>query len=283
MFQGTTRRRQQLLRAYPNFNSAVTGIPAGIDPSDYDDKTKYHDLQAQVERRMRGGLTTVVVYTRTYSRVTYRMNEFDLEQSWQENSSTRPHRFAWSAVYELPFGKGRRWVSRSPVQHLVGGWGLSWIYQRQSGAPTSWRNVFYYGDPSNIASVLNHDAVHSQDIHLWFDPKIRYTTGTGAIPSGFVGFEGRTAFQPGQYHVRVFPNLLEALRADGFRLFDAKLSRRFKITERLSTSFSVDVLNVTNHTNFEAPNLDPTKAEFGRLATQFGGNRMIQFNLRVDF
>jgi hypothetical protein len=45
----------------------------------------------------------------------------------------------------------------------------------------------------------------------------------------------------------------------------------------------VDVLNAMNHTNFGAPNLDPTSPQFGRITTQVGDPREIIFNLRIEF
>jgi hypothetical protein len=165
----------------------------------------------------------------------------------------------------------------------VGGWQLSWIYQIQSGPCTGdWGNRFFYGDINNLAALFNHDEVHSKDIHVWFDPNIVYK-GSGAVPSGFVGFEGRSGSQPGSYHVRMFPIRLDSLRADGIRNWDVRILRRFNIYERLNTSFAVDLLNATNHTNFSGPNLDPTNANFGRVTSQRGLSRLIQFNLRIDF
>jgi len=45
----------------------------------------------------------------------------------------------------------------------------------------------------------------------------------------------------------------------------------------------VDLLNATNHTNFTAPNVDPTNRDFGRVTAQNGLSRRLQFNLRVQF
>jgi hypothetical protein len=45
----------------------------------------------------------------------------------------------------------------------------------------------------------------------------------------------------------------------------------------------VDLLNAINHTNFGAPNLDPTSPQFGRLTTSVGVPRNVIFNLRIDF
>lgn len=281
-FTATTLQRQQLLRAYPSF-TALNGIAPGADSSDYDNKMKYHDLQIQFERRYSRGLRTVVAYTRGYSRTTYRANEYDTEYSWQENTAVKPHRLAWTAIYELPFGKGRTWVTESPLRHIVGGWQMSWIYQYQTGSASSWANRFFYGDLGQIASLMRHDDVHSTDIHAWFDPNIAYKTGTAAIPSGFTGFEGRSAFQPTTYHARMFPALLDALRVDGIFSLDAQIKRQFILHEQVKLSASVDMMNATNHTNFGAPNTDPTSTSFGRVTTQAGSGRQIQVNLRLDF
>ena len=289
-FSATTQQTQQLLRAYPNQAGGLTGIPQGASQSDYRNTTKYGDLELQLEKRFSHGFQSSLSYTRANSSLTYRKNQFDQDLSWQTNNSVRPNRFVWTTIWELPFGKGRAFVNHNPIQHLVGGWQLSWVYQYQSGPATSWGNLFYYGDINQIESALAHDQAHSQDIHLWFNPAVSYNptlnstaVATGAIPSGFVGFEGRTALQPGTYQVRVFPNLLDSLRADGIRNWDAKIYRRFTIHERLNTSLSVDFLNATNQTGFNSPNLDPTNPNFGRVTSQNGGSRQIQFDMRVDF
>ncbi len=48
-------------------------------------------------------------------------------------------------------------------------------------------------------------------------------------------------------------------------------------------NFSVDLLNAANHTNFSGVSTDPTSRNFGRVTSQRGLSRMIQFNLRLDF
>jgi len=281
-FTGTTIRKHQLLRAYPNING-LSGVRPGLAYKDIRGINIYHDIQLRLERRFSRGFQTALMYTWSKgSESDFYANEFDSKPSFRPQDAIRPHRTVWSAIWELPFGKGRKWVTQNPIQHLIGGWQLSWVYQFQMGAPTGWGNRFFYGDISKIADLFKHDELHSGDIHRWFDGSIRYT-GTGAVPQGFVGFEGRTAMQPGSYHVRVFPTRLDSLREDGIRNWDVKIKRVFRITERLRTSFDVDLLNATNHTNFAGPVTDPTRADFGTVNTQRGLSRVIQFNLRVDF
>ena len=108
-------------------------------------------------------------------------------------------------------------------------------------------------------------------------------TSITQVPAGFVGFDGRSAAQAAGWQVATFPNRVDLLREDGIRNWDVKVQRSFHIHERLNSRFSVDLLNATNHTNFAGPNTDPTNPSFGKVDTQRGLSRIIQFNLRFDF
>jgi len=282
-FTGTTIRKHQLLRYFPNLSGTMSGIRPGLKFKDVRGQNRYHDIQVVFNRRFTRGFQTTAMYTHaTGDESDWYANEFDSKPSWRPQNDIRPHRFVWTAIYELPFGPNRRWLRQGVLSHIVGGWQLSWVYQRQQGPPTDWGNRFFYGDLKNIDKLFRHKEVHEQDIHLWFDPNIAYR-GSGPIPEGFQGFEGRSGNQPGSYHVRVFPPRLEQLRADGIRNWDVKIKRVFQITERLRTSIDVDLLNATNHTNFNAPSTDPTSGNFGRVTEQNGLSRLIQFNLRIEF
>jgi hypothetical protein len=212
----------------------------------------------------------------------YYHDEFDTQPSWQVSTEHRPHRLVWTTIYELPFGPGKQWAQSGVAGHVLGGWRFNWIYQFQSGPPTTWTNRFYYGDVDNIADVFNQSEVHGQDIHGWFDPNIAYR-GTGDVPSGFTGFEGRSNAQPGAFHRRVFPARLASLRADGFRAWDLRIDRRFTITERVNLRLSLDALNATNRTHFGAPNTNPTNSSFGRVTSQQGSGRVLQAGMRLQF
>jgi hypothetical protein len=281
-FTSSTIRKHQLLRPFPHM-SGLNGLRPGVEFSDVMGGSKYHDFQLLFEKRFSRGLHTAVLYTYSYNESQeYYHNEFDAEPSWRVGNLHRPHRFVWSAIYELPFGKGRRWVNTTPLRHIVGGWQLSWVYQFQSGPPTNWANLFFYGDIDNLEDVFKHSEAHSRDVHVWFDPEIAFR-GTGAIPAGFTGFEGRAAQQPGVFHTRVFPTRLGSLRADGFRGWDIKILRRFRLFEQMSANFALDTLNATNHTNFGAPNTNPTNRDFGRVTQQQGIGRNLQVSVRLEF
>ena len=108
-------------------------------------------------------------------------------------------------------------------------------------------------------------------------------TGSTAPPSGFVGFEGRSANQPNTYNARIFPQYVNSLRNDPVRNWDAKILRNFRLYERLSLETAVDLLNVTNHTQFGSPNITVTAVGFGQLSSQANSGRIIQCNIHLRF
>jgi len=284
LFTSKTVQVQQLLRAYPNMAGALSEADAVRA------KNWYQDVEAMFQRRFSYGFETSVMYTRAYGRQQWQPNAFNQSLSWQLNPNIRPNRLVWTTVWELPFGKGRAFPTRGPLQHIAGGWQLSWVFQNQDGPPINWGNLFYYGSLDQVVAALNHNAVHSRNIHAWFDPAAVYSnvlnkndSATGPIPAGFVGFEGRSAFQPGTYQTRQFPQYVDSLRADGIRNWDAKLYRRFVLYERLNLNFGLDLLNAMNHTNFAAPTVSPTSTNFGMVTAQSGSSRQIQLNMRIEF
>ncbi|MFB3828155.1 MAG: TonB-dependent receptor domain-containing protein [Bryobacteraceae bacterium] len=282
-FNGTNIRRNVLLRGPYLHMNGLNGYRPG---QEYENKGKtiYHDVQIQLDKRFSKHLTYQVMYTWATGRdADWFMNQFDTVPTWRPNQAARGHRFVTTGIFELPFGKGRTWVTQNPVQHVVGGWNLGWIYNFQSGPVVGdWGNQFFYGDMSQILTLFDQKATQDRDMHQWFRPDIAYK-GTGAVPANFVGFEGRSNMRPGDYHVRVFPSRIKGLRADGINKWDLKIERQFRISERARTRFSVDLLNAFNHTSFSGPNIDPTSTNFGKVTSQRGPSRIIQLNLRVEF
>jgi hypothetical protein len=225
-----------------------------------------------VEKRFSKGFMFNVLYTYTDSETRdWYANEFDVLPSWRANLNTVPHRFVFTAIYELPFGRGKALLQENIGGHLLGGWQLSTVYQKQSGPPITWGNEFYSGDLNNIEEAFSHSGVFGRNVHQWFDP---------SMP-----FERRSGSQPGTYHVRVFPSNFDELRSDGIDNLDLKILRRFNILPegRLKVQFNVDMLNAINHTNFAAPVTDPRSTNFGQVTSQRGLGRLIQAAVRFVF
>ena len=138
--------------------------------------------------------------------------------------------------------------------------------------------MYYYGNLDQIVTALDHSATHDKYIHSWYNTATAdynnlinsAASATGPVPSGFVGFEGRSAFQPGTYQARLMPQYVDALRADCINNLDIRLQRKFVIHERLNASFAVDLLNAANRVQYAAPTVTPSSTS---LASHGAGQR----------
>ena len=90
--------------------------------------------------------------------------------------------------------------------------------------------------------------------------------------------------QPAAFQARVFPQRVDGLRADGLNRMDANIQREFKVKESVAFQLRLDALNVANHSQFEAPNLDPTSTNFGRVTNNTSSTmRYLLIQARVKF
>ena len=115
--------------------------------------------QLLFRKRFSKGFQSSVAYTHQAARQQWQPNQFDPALAWELNPNARPNRFVWTTVWELPFGRGRQWLTHGPLQHIVGGWQLSWIYQYQTGPLINWGNLYYYGSMDQVVAALNHDKI----------------------------------------------------------------------------------------------------------------------------
>lgn len=103
--------------------------------------SNYQSLQLSAEKRFSKGLLFLASFT--YSKMIddnednfsqlYAMDSYNLRLEKGLSQAHIPKRFVGSAVYDLPFGKGRRLNQTGPLAHVLGGWQLSGILALQSG------------------------------------------------------------------------------------------------------------------------------------------------------
>ncbi len=121
-FNGDKIVRSQLLSLYPHFGS--------ISIERYDGRSIYNSGQLRVERRFANGFTLTGAYT--YSKLIEEMsllNQTDTSYERRISNNDYPHRVVISGIYELPVGKGRRFLSNGGrlLDHLFGGFQVQGI------------------------------------------------------------------------------------------------------------------------------------------------------------
>ena len=129
-------------------------------------RVQYDSLQANVTRRMSGGFQLTGSYT--YAKATdWWAGTIAIPQYWGLNRGVQagntPHKLDMSAVYELPFGPGKRFLSDGGViAALAGGWQLNALYSIASGQPfTISSNTTSLNAPGNpqIADVVKEPTI----------------------------------------------------------------------------------------------------------------------------
>jgi len=276
-------------KPYQNWNRILSSENLGY--------ANYQALQTELNRRLKSGLSFQASHTWAKNLANYGgdapsgfapeviygtaiNDQFNLRAVRGNVAGTRRHRFLFSGLYELPFGKGKRFLSNlSPVLNgFFGGWQLSNVTLVQTGpflTPTFSAGLV---DPANI-NTFNRGSLLRPD-----------RIGGGSIdsptPDRYFDINAFTA--PPANAGRIGNAGVGILVGPGTVAISGGLSKTFAFTERVKLRFETTFTNLPNHPNFAPPAVDvSTPATFGRTTTvqtaEGAGNRVGQVSLRLEF
>ena len=270
------------------------GWTQDIDYFGNDANNHYNSLQTTVEKRFAGGLSFQGSYT--FQRATnYDSNGYNLykEVNYGPNPNYRNHVFIFTQVYDLPFGRGKKWgsdVGRA-ADFLIGGWSINSSTNFSSGLPFT--PSLSTCSPEIDAGPCIADRIGSiKDGTRSGDPKAGgywfENTGTPAhldadVCAGDTPLTGGSWGQPG---CNVFGNAgRDSMRGPKFFNTDFSVFKNFKFTERIGTQFQFTVYNVFNHVNLNLPNATVDDAGGGSISDIAYGSQMrrLQFGLKLNF
>jgi len=185
----------------------------------------------------------------------------------------RRHILTYSAIYELPFGKGKQMATSGAAAALLGGWQLNALWTWESGLPlqfgassTSLNAPGNTQFPNLVAPVqiLGNEGPGQ----FWFTP-----SSFANPPAGTIGNVGRNILHG--------PSLFN---------INGSVFRRFNIKERTHVEFRAEAFNITNTPWFDLPDTTLGDAAFGQITTAQGNqsvkvnqNRSLQGSLRIVF
>lgn len=262
VFRSSTIARERLLRPFPQFDAVNTTTNEGY--------SWYHSLQLNLEKRFSKGYTLDLSYTFSkFMEAVEFLNPADPRPTEVIAPDDRPHRFVASGIYELPFGKNRRFLAdvTGVASLLVSGWQVSGIYAFQSGPALNWGNIIFTGD---IKDIRLSDSQKS--LSKWINTE-----------AGF----NKVAAQQLASNVRTFPLRFGSLRADKVNNIDIGIIKKTFIGESKEIQFRAELLNAFNHPLFFTTqiNLNPTQAAFGQVTagTQENYPRRVQMTLKFVF
>jgi hypothetical protein len=232
-------------------------------------KASYNSLQTQIERRFSRGLGLLAAYTYSHALDndnSGRQNGLNLAAERASSGFDVRQRFVTSAVYELPFGKGKPFLTQSSIASaLAGGWSLSGIYSYQTGLPFT---PTYTTDMSNTGTTERPNRIASgelsssnRSISHWFN------TAAFVAPAQYTyGNSGRNI-----------------LRGPAPSNVDLSLSRVVPIRERAKLEIRAEAFNLFNTPQFGLPGSSIGTSSAGVISTQINPSRQLQGALKLSF
>ena len=270
------RTVSQALRPFPQYSNIVTGVQNG----DKSGHSSYHALVLKADRRFSSGLTFNWNYTFSklltdsdtyFANVGAAQDQYNrrLEKSIGQYDQT--HVFKFSTLYELPFGKGRRWLTSGFLSHVIGGWRVSAIQIYSSGMPIALtRNnplpLFNGSDRPVIDSYDDWRAPLEGDK---FDPAVdTFLKPVSAFPAQPAHLYGNaTRYNP---KVRAFWGQNE----------NVSLAKSFVFRENMRLDFRAEAFNVLNRTVFGTGSTSLNSNTFGVVTNQVNTPRQLQLALK---
>lgn len=239
----------------------------------------YNSLQIKLDKRFTKGNSFFVAYT--YSKCIDngpapfnlgRNNQspqdpFNLEAERAVCGYDVRHNLVGSFIYELPFGKGKRFFddSNSVVNAILGGWQVNGIVNVRTGLPVN--VIRSSADGTSLRpNVTGDPTIDNPTLDQYFNTAAFSITGLGANGLGNAG-----------------RNLL---RGPGYSNLDMSLFKKFSlasIREGMNLEVRFEFFNITNTPHFGNPNSVFGQGSFGKITNTIGNPRIIQFAGKFNF
>jgi hypothetical protein len=278
---GSTVQRQQLLRLYPQFQNINTYGYAGSN--------SYQSGQLRVEKRFSGGYTVLSSYTYSVARERIsRLNAGDASYERRPSQVDVPHRFVLNGIWELPFGRDRRFLkdANGAVNALAGNWSVAATYQYQSGVPLCANtpcilgNSYYDGDINKLTA--DYSGAVDQPV---FDTGGFYFHDATVQTNGADDPVKQRTDRRIQLtnNLRTFPSRSSSLRGPAQNFWDLSFVKALPFAGRFRAQLHFELYNAFNQVFYSTPNLDPTNANFGRVTQQSNLPRNFQIGMKLAF
>jgi len=260
---GANTTRLQLLRPFPHFTGVTNNASLG--------SSIYHAFQLKVNQRLKQGFSFLASYTvsKMISDAEGFQNIYNRRLDRGLSTYDIPQRLVVSYVWELPFGRGRRFWTAAPraVDFALGGWQLNGITTFAAGAPVVLSNTIPTTSGATVPNNIGRSAAKA-----------------GRVQDRLNEYFDRAVFTaPGPFEFGTSARRLPDVRADGIQNFDVSLFKSFAAGERLRLQFRGEFFNLFNTPQFGPPNGAFGAPAFGVVATQANFSRSVQFALKAIF
>jgi hypothetical protein len=273
-----TRNVGQALRPWPQFLWVVTGVRGSGDHSGH---SSYHAVVAKISRRYHNGLTFEWNYslskllTDADSQVAGNGTTQDQYNRRMEKSIggfDQTHSVKFSTVYELPFGRGRRFLGSSGgfVNAVLGGWRVAGIETYASGFPIhlSRNNILPIFNGETRPVINTYDNWRAPIKGDKFDPAVDRFLNLATFPTQPIDFGNATRYNP---KTRTFPIFNENI----------SMAKTFALQEKLQLNLRWEAFNLFNRALFGIGPTNLNSATFGVVTSQMNDPRRMQVGLKL--
>ncbi|HXE13426.1 MAG TPA: carboxypeptidase-like regulatory domain-containing protein [Bryobacteraceae bacterium] len=204
---------------------------------------RYQSFQLTAQKRFSQGYNFLFGYVYIRERSQMFLNDLDryLNQLHWQDSDQPHHRITGAGTYELPFGKGKPFLSSLPraVDALVGGWQITGQLTYNTGS---------FPRFTQALNVSGNPCLSNPTGGAWFDKSVF------SLPAG--------------YAIQRNPIQYSCLTGPSFFDLDASLLKNFHITEKVQAQLKMSAYNATNKLNLGAPDTNINDSNFGQALYQ---------------
>lgn len=232
--------------------------------------TWYNSVQAKVDRRVGTGLFLTTSYTFSKA-LNYSEDNgavatpMSIPLNKGHMADNRTHVFTQSYMYDLPFGRGKKWANGGIGMWILGGWQFQGFLSMMTGQ---------WFSPS-VSGIVN--APGNADRPNWTSP-VRFLGGAGP---------GQKFFDPASFTIPAQNTLGNAgrniIQGPGIVNVDAALHRQFRVREGMNLSFRAESFNFSNTPHYSNPNGNAQSPQFGEINSAQQDQRQFQLALTLRF
>lgn len=244
----------------------------------------YDSLQAKLEKRYSMGIVGTVAYTFSHNRdnssglfgnpgeqrgaVGGPINPFNFNADRSDSSLDHRHTFIASTLWDLPFGKGKKYAgSVSDVgDKFIGGWQWNVVLNGTTGQHFT---VAFNGRPANqVGPAYLNGVLNSAS----------FTDGSNPANPGSICYNNLAGNQfcygdSGRNH----------FTGPGYFRTDMSIFKNLTITERIKMQLGLEGFNIFNQANALIPNSDRGGGNFGFFQNTWLPGRLVQYRARIIF
>jgi hypothetical protein len=285
----------QALLPFPQYCSSLQGI------NELAGKSMYNSLQAKAEKRFSGGTYLLISYTlaklktsgsdtvqsgaSAWGGVNGVISPYEKDRNYSLASDDVTHVLSAAMVYELPFGRNKKWLSSGVGATVLGGWQVSTLFRYSSAIPFFFRSSF-----CNVPSQFRVGCIPA--LKAGADP---FRQDKGSFDPAKGPLLDKNAFEP----VSAFNfyygtgDRISDIRGFNYKNQDLSLIKNTKLGNRINLQLRIEAFNLWNWHVFQAQgnqnyglsafNTDLASPDFGKWNGTVSDPRNVQVAARIEF